>query len=60
MVIINSKSSLMSQLALSALFEYLCDGRTAIRNTFYSYIAGIDFIRQNLTHRLWTSESDAC
>ena len=39
----------MCLLALSDSFEYLCYGSTAIKNIFYSYSAGIDFCRQNLT-----------
>ena len=39
----------MSQLALSDSFEYLCYGSAIIRNIVYSYSAGIDFSRQNLT-----------
>ena len=39
----------MSYSGLSDLFEYLCYGSTAIRNTFHSYSTGIDFSRQNLT-----------
>ena len=37
----------MSYLALSASFEYLCDGSTAIINIFFSFSEGIDFRRQN-------------
>ena len=37
----------MSELALSALFEYLYYGPTAIIMV-YSFSAGIDFRRQNL------------
>ena len=44
-------------LALSDSFEYLCDGSTTIINIYvYSYSAGIDFSRQNLTStdvRFW-------
>ena len=38
----------MSQLALSALFEYLCYGSTAIINVSL-FRTGIDFRRQNMT-----------
>ena len=38
----------MSYSALSASFEYLCYGSTAII-FFYSISAGVDFRRQNLT-----------
>ena len=39
-------------LAFSDSFEYLCYGSTVIINYVYSYSAGIDFRRQNLTIRL--------
>ena len=39
----------MASSSLSDLFEYLCYGSTIIRNIFYSYSAGINFSRQNLT-----------
>ena len=42
----------MSYLALFDSFEYLCYGSTAICNIFYSYSAGIDFRRQNLTTKV--------
>ena len=50
-VFFNLKSSSMSQWALFDSFEYLCYGSMTIGNIFYSYSAGIDFWRQNLTWR---------
>ena len=38
----------MSQLALSASFEYLCYVPTAIINYAYSYSAGIDLLVKNI------------
>ena len=48
---LNLKSSQMSQLALSASFEYLCYGSTPIVNILIFFSAGIDVRRQNLTSK---------
>ena len=51
MFFVNLKSSQMSYSGHSDSFEYVCYGSTAFTNIFYSFSAGIDFSRQNLTSR---------
>ena len=41
----------MSQLALSASFEYVCYGSTAIIICFSYFGAGIDYVRHILTSK---------
>ena len=49
MVFFNLRSSPLYYSGHSDSFEYLFYGYTGIINIFFSYSAGIDFRRQNLT-----------
>ena len=52
MVLFNSKSTLMSKLALTDSFEYLCYGSTTIRNMFTLTVRG-STRRQILTAKVY-------